>query len=171
LPTTYYGFNYTCLTACPQYDYQFNPTATFANDVSYTCNPLCPSVSARGDPLYYDYINFKCVTNCPIGAPYAHATQDRICYLQCPVGYYNDNVTMTCMNFCFNNLNESIVIIYKNYSLWQYSPTFNGVNGKCVSSCPLNSWADPLTLKCVHICPNSNIKLFTDSSTGINRCI
>jgi hypothetical protein len=132
----------------------------FADPVTGECSTICTTQINLGNVLrnlYYDTTNMVCTTVCPDVKPYVYPP-DRTCYLTCPNSYFQNDLTMTCVQTCPST---------------GPVPLF-GYNGACVASCDgIDLWADFVTSKCTATCSNitASRRTFQDNSTGRNLCV
>jgi hypothetical protein len=122
------------------------------------CWADCPTTSSiTTKKLYRDYVNWRCVTNCPSTQPYGDPVT-RTCYSVCPSPRFGDNTTMTCVAVCPHTYLDSGP--YKTYASGRI----------CVPYCDSTSWANPATATCISPCTSAGFPL-KDDSTGQNLCV
>lgn len=135
--TTLYGnmVTKTCViaTSCPN--------NTYASDDSQTCVEKCPNNS-------YAYQK-NCIYFCPNGYYINYANQKCVLPVNCPINYYADNQTTSCLARCSNG-------------------TFGDATTRtCITMCYGINFADPLTGLCSSTCTGGLIKnSLTFSCTG-----
>lgn len=160
LPVETFGDNTTrtCVAQCPNNSYAYA-------DV-YRCWADCPTSSIVTQQLLFkDSLNWKCVTRCPSGAPYAYADASyRACYLNCP--NLTNTVSFPRDTYAVDGLNARCVDVCPYNSSFQLF----GYQGKCIPLCPVGTWGDPTTKLCKTTCASAAYP-FKDSSSGQNICV
>lgn len=80
-----------CVYVCPEGYYIQNETS------NWTCVTSCAAYSDR----FLDFVQMKCVQNCPNGT-YSFLT-NRTCISRCPDGLFGDPFLKKCASGCTNN--------------------------------------------------------------------
>jgi hypothetical protein len=83
----------------------------------------------------------------------------------CLEGYFSDDNTFTCVTSCSLSIyNYSDPTTQSCVKTCPSDPDLYGYNYKCVTQCPLGTFAENSTRLCVSVCPNA-----TNATTPIRN--
>jgi hypothetical protein len=170
-----YDANTSCLSSCPSLldpttskcveKCPFNSasnTVLYANLITKTCvsSSSCPSNTYASDDLLQcvgtcpngTYISGKnCVAACPDGSYINKANQSCVLATNCPLGYFGNNQTRTCVAVCTNGTFADSAT--KMCLTTCYGSNFGDYfTGLCASSCSVGLLKNTLSQTCVASC-------------------